>query len=237
MQNGLEPVTITAYKDKELRQPDGQPFQLPLNPEQYSQQFKVELDRSQPHGSGGSAIKYKSTAPEQLQLEFLFDSTGALKDYIKNPLLEKKTAREQVELFLRYVYQVNGAMHQPRYLKIQWGSNTFTYQKLSFECIVSQLDVQYVLFNRSGEPLRAKVKATFLRYTEQKKQGALDDHSSPDLTHVRTAHDGDRLPLLTYELLGDQNFYLKVARANNLTRFRPLPVGQPLNFPPVEKPT
>lgn len=232
MANGeFSRVTIQAYSDKELRQriPGGS-YELPLNPEQYSQNFKVELDKTRPSGSAGTALKFKSVAPEQLQLEFMFDGTGAILDYKKTG-----TAHEQVKEFMDYVYNMHGPIHQPKFLKLQWGGNLFTHQTHGFDCIVSNLDVKYILFNREGKALRAKVSATFLRYIEQTKETIIADRHSPDLTHVRTVNDGDRLPLMTYNIYADQSFYLKVAYANNLTSFRKLKAGTELFFPPIDK--
>ncbi len=223
-------VTIQAYSDKELRAPIGKPYELPLNPEQYSQNFKVELDKSRPSGSAGTALKFKSVAPEQLQLEFMFDGTGAILDYKK-----KGTANQQVKEFMDYVYNMHGPIHQPKFLKLQWGNNLFTHQEHGFDCIVSNLDIKYILFNREGKALRAKVSATFLRYIEQTKETIIADRQSPDLTHIRTVNDGDRLPLMTYNIYADQSFYLKVAFANNLTSFRKLKAGAELFFPPIDK--
>lgn len=223
-------VTIQAYSDKKLTSKVGGPYELPLNPEQYGQNFKVELDKSRGNGSAGAALKFKSVAPEQLQLEFMFDGTGAILDY---PLTG--TAHKQVNDFMAYIYDMHGPIHQPKFLKIQWGGNLFTHQEHGFDCIVSNLDIKYVLFNRAGEALRAKVNVTFLRYVEQTKETIIADRQSPDLTHVRTVNDGDRLTLMTYNIYADQSFYLKVARANNLTTFRKLKPGTELFFPPIDK--
>ena len=223
-------VTIEAFSDKKLQNSLGKPYELPLNPEQYSQNFKVELDKSRGSGSAGTALKFKSVAPEQLQLEFMFDSTGAILDYPK-----KGTAHEQVNEFMAFVYDMHGPIHQPKFLKLKWGGNLFTHQEHGFDCIVSNLDIKYILFNRKGEALRAKVNATFLRYIEQTKETIIADRQSPDLTHVRAANDGDRLTLMTYNIYADQSFYLKVARANNLTTFRKLKPGAEIFFPPIDK--
>ena len=239
MEGKLEPITITAYKDKELQTLAKAPnkFVFPINPEQYSQQYKIGLDQSRPGGSSAPAPNFKSTDPEQLQLEFMFDSTGVLDEYYKNSSLLGKTAREQVELFMKVAYVVNEETHKPNFLKIQWGKNNFTYNEHMFDCYLSQLDIQYILFNRMGEPIRAKVKATFTRYVEQRREAAQANRSSPDLTHFRTVQEGDRLPLMTHNLIGDQSYCLKVASANNLTSFRSLKVGSELFFPPIKKPT
>ena len=222
-------VTIEAFSDKKLQNSLGE-YVLPLNPEQYSQTFKVELDKSRGNGSAGTALKFKSIAPEQLQIEFMFDGTGAILGYDK-----KGTVNQQVKEFMDFVYNMHGPTHQPKLLKLHWGTNNFTHQLVGFDCVLSNLDIKYILFNRNGEALRAKVNATFLRYIEKKKEIKQSDKQSPDLTHVRTANDGDRLTLMTYNIYADQSFYLKVARANNLTTFRKLKPGAEIFFPPIDK--
>lgn len=225
-------ITIQAYSDKKLSGGGkvGKPYELPLNPEQISQTLKVELDKSHHNGAAGTAPKFKAFAPDQLQLEFMFDGTGAILDYPKSG-----TANEQVKEFMNYVYDFYGPTHQPKLLKILWGDNRFTHQEDGFDCRISNLDIKYVLFNRAGEALRAKVNATFMRYIEPEKEAKAADRQSPDLTHVRTVNDGDRLTLMTYNIYADQSFYLKVARANNLTTFRKLKSGTELFFPPIDK--
>lgn len=239
MDGKLEPITIIAFDDKKLQHKikGVNTFTFPLNPEQYSQQYKIGLDQSRPGGSSAPAGQFKSTDPEQLQLEFLLDSTGALDEYYKNSELKGLSARKQVEMFMKLAYVVNGDTHKPNYLKVQWGKNGFMYGQESFDCYLSQLDIQFTLFDRTGEPIRAKVKTTFTRYVEQEKEAQKTNRNSPDLTHVRTVQDSDRLPLMTYNLLGDQSYYLKVAAANKLTSFRKLEVGSEIFFPPIEKPT
>ncbi len=227
----VEPITIVAYSDKKLQHQVGAAYKPPINPEQYSQNYKIELDTSKGHGNQGSDIKYKATAPEQLQLEFRFDNTGAVMGNTK----QGTSIRDQVKEFLGVVYDMHGDIHQPKYLKIFWGSNSLSNKDHAFDCIATNLDIDYILFDRHGEPLRAKIKATFLNYIEQVARVAREDKGSPDLTKVNTIKDGDRLPLLTFEKYTDQSYYLKVAKFNNLTTFRKLKVGGKLFFPPIEK--
>ena len=103
---------------------------------------------------------------------------------------------------------------------------------------MSNLDINYALFSRSGEPLRAKLNATFTNYVEQEARLKREqDHKSPDLTHIRTVNLGDRLPKMTHDVYSDQSYYLKVAKANGLTSFRKLKIGTNIVFPPIQKPT
>ncbi|HPF52255.1 MAG TPA: hypothetical protein PK335_11805, partial [Draconibacterium sp.] len=83
--------------------------------------------------------------------------------------------------------------------------------------------------------LRASARAKFKGFIEDNLRVALENNSSPDLTHVRMVNEGDTLPLMTYRIYGDSKYYLEVARVNKLTNFRKLKVGQKIFFPPIEK--
>lgn len=91
------------------------------------------------------------------------------------------------------------------------------------------------MFSPQGLPLRAVLKTTFKEYTEDTKRNALENKSSPDLTHVRTVKEGDTLPLMTQRIYGDAKYYLEIAKINGLTNFRKLEPGSELVFPPIEK--
>ncbi len=227
----LVKVKILSFKNKELDVPadEFKEFELPINPESYSQNFKVEYEASSGQGNQKTDPKYKSTAPEELKLDFYLDGTGTVEGYVDK--LAGMPVPEQVDLFLKTVYNMDGEIHAPKRLKINWGSF------FVFDCILTNLDINYTLFHPDGEPLRAKLSATFLNYIEQEKRVKREDKESPDLTHVRLLQGGDSLALMSYRAYGDTNLYLQVTRANELTTFRNLPEGTELLFPPIAKPT
>lgn len=232
MINGaVEKVRIFAYTDKQLTQPNesvDQPFYLPLNPESYSKNFKIEADERRGHGNQGTDPRYKSTAPEELKLEFILDGTGAIENYhYTDP--SKKSVKDQLDLFLKTVYQIDGNSHRPNFLKVHWG------EYLKFPCILSNLDINYQLFESNGDPLRIRLSATFLNYLASEERAARERRSSPDLTHVRETKAGDRLDLMTHNIYNDTKYLLQVASANGLTTFRRLNSGLKLRFPPISK--
>lgn len=210
---------LTAKQDKRA----GDDFIIPVNPESYSQAYKIALKEQPAGGNQGSAPEYKFTSPEQLQLEFTLDNTGTIEGNIYNGTPVPK----QVEKLLAVVYKMQGEAHRPAILKIQWG--TF----FTFDCVLSDLNINYVLFRPNGEPLRAKVSATFKQYTEPQIRARQEDKRSPDLTRVIRVADGDTLPNLSYNNYGDPKFYPQVAYANKLMSVRSLRTGDNLVFPPV----
>ncbi len=226
------PVVIKAFTNKKVTGTAVKEFALPINPENYAMSYKIEVDKSSGSGNSGSDIKYKKTPPEQLKLEFIFDNTGTVMGNTK----DGTSVQEQIKQFMEVVYHVDGGSHKPFYLKIIWGENLMTGEVVGFNCMLTQLDINYTLFARTGEPIRAKIGAQFTHYIEQTARvQRRQDHQSPDLTHVRTVEFGDRLTLMTHQIYDDQSYYLKVAKANGLTSFRKLTVGKDINFPPISK--
>ena len=97
------------------------------------------------------------------------------------------------------------------------------------------MDITFKLFKSDGTPLRATATAKFKGFIEDNLRVALENNTSPDLTHVRIVTEGDTLPLMTYRIYGDSKYYLEVAKVNKITNFRKLKVGQQIFFPPIEK--
>jgi hypothetical protein len=228
----IEKVQIFAYTDKEFRTPNNsvpQPFYIPINPENYSKTFKIKTDDRRGHGNEGTDPRYESTAPEELKLDFLLDGTEAIEGYrYTDP--DKKPVKEQLHLFLETVYRMEEKIHRPNFLKVIWG------ECLAFACVLSNLDLQYTLFEANGDPLRVKISATFLKCVGDAEIEARSRTCSPDLTHLRTVKAGDRLDLMTYNIYNDARYLLQVAKVNSLSTVRRVKPGAELRFPPLQKP-
>lgn len=231
MESGaLSKVEIHAYTSNKFDEPSKlpTPFILPINPESYSRSKKVTQDKRSAHGNQGTDARYVSTEPEQLKLDFVFDGTATVEGYYDNDKNDTSVKR-QLELFCATVYDMNGKIHRPNFLKIHWG------KYLTFQCILSNLDITYQLFERSGDPLRIKISATFLQYLSPKERTAREGKESPDLTHLRVVKSSDRLDLMTFDVYNDTRQVLQVARANGLSTLRTLRTESELRFPPISK--
>ena len=166
-------------------------------------------------------------------MDFLFDRTGVITDY--NPSGEGgsntfkdegRGVNDDVDHFKKVVFDYNGEKHKPNYLTIAWGT-------LLFKGTLSEMEIQFKLFKPDGTPLRAVAKAKFKGFVEETLRVANENSNTPDLTHVREVKEWDTLPLMTFRIYGDSKYYLEVAKANRITNFRKLTVGQKIFFPPV----
>ena len=222
-------VIIRSFTDKELTTLDSE-FVLPINPEQYAQSFKAKFDAKVPKGAQGTDLKFQVSPPEELKLDFIFDSTGTVYGYAQEEGGQPKSVPRQIKEFKEVVYDLKGTVHQPKYLKVQWTG-------FVFYCTLTDLQITYTLFSADGTPLRAKLSCSFLNYRETRRRIREEGKSSPDLTHVRTVVKGDTLPLMVNTIYGEPDLYLEVALKNDLTNFRQLDAGSRLFFPPVDKST
>lgn len=224
----LKKMRIFSHKSADYSDP-GEMFVALINPESYQLDYKIEYNDGQGQGASSSQLGYAHTKPEDLSFEFLFDATGALQT---GPLFvpPKPDITAELQRFKDMLTAYEGEIHQPRYLKLIWGT-------LLFKGRLSTLQIQFKLFKPDGRPLRAVAKATFKGSVEENFRVALENAQSPDVSHVRTVMAGDTLPLMCHRIYGESRFYLEVAKANGLADFRNLQPGDELIFPPLEKAT
>ena len=224
----LQKLVIRSFANRDFTGEDtNKKFTAPVNPESFTQNLKIDHDVRRGQGNHGTEVTFKSTEPEELRLEFILDGTGTMEGYVEE--YKKLEVHEQLKKFMDCAYNYDGNIHSPRYLILFWGS------EINFHCVLSNLDINYSLFNPSGRPLRAKLTATFLNYVAKEERLARERQNSPDLTHYRKVKQGDRLDLMTYNIYNNPKYFLQVGRVNGLSSIRNVKPGAELYFPPFDK--
>jgi LysM repeat protein len=223
----LTKLKIEGFSDPKFSEKitDGE-FVTLLNPEKYVAQYKIEQNTTQAPGTSSNASGFNKIAPQEIELDFLFDRTGVIK-YPKETAEDDGVIKD-IELLKKVVLDYQGENHKPNYVKISWGS-------LLFKGSLTEMNIEFKLFKPDGTPIRAIAKAKFKEFTEEELRARQENNQSPDLTHVRVVKQGDTLPLMSHRIYGDSKYYLEVAKANNLINFRKLKTGQEIFFPPIQK--
>lgn len=221
----LEKLKITAYEDRKRGSRSGE-FSVMFNPETIAVRHENRLGSLQGAGTTGGNQEYAYSRPGTLNLDLVFDGTGVTEFLDTLP-----SVSERVRKFLDLCFRMDGKIHEPKYLKIQWGAGELA----NFECRLKSVDIQYTMFDRNGDPLRATLKSVFVADMDTAKRIALEKKSSPDLSHARIVKAGDTLPLLSKEIYGSSRYYLRIAQVNGLEDFRNLTPGQRILFPPLGK--
>ncbi len=222
----LERLKIKAYSTRKRGSGDLiDEFEAMFNPESFKQKFAIVYGKNQGYNSTGQKVGYARSKPTDLNLKLILDGTGVNEIGLVS-LFSKKKVSDRVKQFLDLTFRMNGAIHEPNFLVVEWGD-------LIFSCRLGSVEINYTLFDRSGSPLRAELNVTLVADKEVKKRMAIENKSSPDLTHVRVVKSGDTLPLLTKKIYGTSSHYLRVAQVNGISNFRNLTPGQEIIFPPL----
>lgn len=226
----LEKLKIGVYRDPQRPGLPPDTFEVMFNPESFSMRHESAFD---PEASQRASRQvYVHTPAQRLSLELIIDGTG-VSDYGLTTLLGlgSKSVSEQVKKFLDLCWRMDGDLHEPRFLRIQWGNGPIQ----QFDCRLQSVDITYSSFDRNGAPLRAKLSTVFVEDLDAAMRVRLEDKQSPDLSRTRIVKSGDTLPLLCKEIYGTSKHYVRVAQWNRLNDFRNLTPGQEIVFPSLDK--
>ena len=173
-----------------------------INPDSYSLTNSNNFSSFNIKGDSAQTFFFNNTGGSVLKIDkLLVDGTGIV------PLSGFKDVDGYLNELSRLVYEYDGKIHMPPYVRITWGN-------LLFKGICTSYNVKYTLFKPDGTCLRAEVSLEFKASVDPQTKVNEAANSSPDLTHARTVKAGDTLPLMTYQIYGTSAYYMEVARIN-----------------------
>ena len=224
MSGSLEMMKITGYKDEGFSSElPGNPYTVMMNPTDIKWDGSIEYSEQAIPDSSAPSQKYKNTSPKSLSVKINIDCTGIVD-------ITRVNMETEISSIQTIVYDYNGDIHRPNFVKVQWGKNFI------FKGVLTSMSVSYNLFKPDGSPLRAVVNLDFASYVSAATAEQQDKKNSPDLTHLVDVVEGDTLPQLCDKTWEDSSYYIKVAEFNKLNKFRQLTGGQQLVFPPIIQP-
>lgn len=213
----LAKLTIEAYLDQEFTRPAGPPWRALFNPTELGFTRKNTYNTTPSAGSSQPQTAYGGGEPDEVSIDLFFDGTGVVESDL--------TVGERVDSLLEMA-SFQGETHQPYYLHATWG-------RFQFRGVLTQADVKYTLFDRSGEPLRATVRITLQEAVAPEPLAAEEGAESPDLYQSWLVEEGQRLDRIAFEVYGSPDYWRPLARANGLRNPRALAAGQTLVLPPL----
>lgn len=224
-------MVIVPFEDAQMQIRKGKPFYVPINPESFQRAWKPKYDTRGGQGNEGTDPRYKRSDPEMVKVDFTLDGTQSVEGYVyqTNRQNQYQSVSDQIKALKHTVYRMDNKTHKPPKLIIFWGPD------FKFPCILSDLTINYTLFDSEGNPLRAKISASFKEFVEPKKRERRQRCESPDITHIRTFRGGDRLDLMSFNIYTKSQYVLQLAAANDLTSIRQVNRGKEIVFPPIDK--
>ena len=217
----------TGFQKARLDIEGGQRLECWLNPTQYSIAKANDWTTRPVVGMSLPQAQFAGGHARELALELLFDAA---------PDGDVSTATDQlfrimeVDQSLIAGSQLNQA--RPPTITLSWGSFT------SFKAVCRHLHVQFELFSPDGTPIRALAALTLVQVEKDARSGGGTPAAAQNPTtraeqRVRshTVRDGDSLPLLAFEYLGDPTRWREIAVASGIDDPLRLERGRTLEIP------
>lgn len=116
----------------------------------------------------------------------------------------------------------------PPEIKFEWSS-------FYFQAFIKQIDINYTLFDKDGNPVRAIVNIEFMESDDPTKHP--HERQNPTsgggpIEQIREITIGDRLDLIAADIYGDSSKWRLIAQRNGIVNPRALRPGQKLTIPP-----
>lgn len=219
----MEKVILSAYTDKTFKTWTGKTMRVQINPKTFSWEKGIKYHENMQAGSTSGSGVFNKYDGEKLSFEIIIDCTGVVPG---TSIID--TAYLKVAALEALVYEYQGDAHRPSFVMIVWGTLLFKGQ-------LSSLKTDYMLFDKYGIPLRAKVALTFVNFIDEKTAKKKAGKQSPDMSHFVVTREGDSLAALCGKIYGDSTLAPQVARINNLPGFRRVAAGTKILFPHLKK--
>ncbi|GAB2808461.1 CIS tube protein [Ferruginibacter profundus] len=219
-----ELMKITGYTDENFQTPvSGAVYTVMINPDSLKWQSTIEYSEEQAPDSSAPSQRYKNTPSEKLNFDMVIDCTGIVD-------ATRTRMKTEIDALEKIIYNYNGDIHRPNFVKIQWGAD------ITFKGVLTSYDISYTLFSPDGNPLRAKISLSFSQYDSPSLVSKIDGRNSPDITHLLTVVEGMTLPQMCLQVWNSDAWYIQAAKYNKLNKFRNLDGVRNLIFPPIIQP-
>jgi hypothetical protein len=247
----VQKLTIEAFKTIDCTGSSLGSIELQVNPETLKFKYEISWDGggggdedNGGEGAAGESIEILKAPtykfPEFSIPTFIIDATGVLPAPGKISLEEggMPSVLPYITELKKICYNYIDTIHGPPFVKITWGkimpasANAQDQVDGVFKGRLNSMDVEFTLFGAEGNPVRAQIDMSFGSAVNPETRPT---GNSPDLSHIIDVKYGDNLPKLCKDIYGSPEFFLQVAKINNLPSIYAIEPGMQLLFPPLEK--
>lgn len=139
-------------------------FKVMFNPANYTE--KYGLDYSVDKGiNGRDNFSYSVASNETMAFDLMLDGSNT-NMYLPEALLRSTSVEEKID----ELFDISGFGSREIPLKeIKPERLRISYGRLRYDCILTDMEIEYLLFDRDGTPLRARLKTTFRQLPDSLK--------------------------------------------------------------------
>ena len=201
---GLTKLTIdVSAKDTAIRGEVGldQKLELPLNPTEYALDKGASYAEVAIPGLDQPILQFTNGTTEKLSFEAVLDGTSG----------EFPVDVPRVAAKLDRLVRIASSTHAPPRLTVSWGDGNFTASQSAFDVVLESVQTRFILFDRDGKPLRARVSLSFRRYKSLDDQLQTLNLKSNDHSRNWEVQQGDRLDWIAFVAYGDPTLWRFIA--------------------------
>lgn len=202
---GLEKASVINLDTKET-------LKVLFNPEEYTLNQDNNFAQAAVPGRSSPLLQYTHGNLRTLDMELLFDTYEELRD------VRQETTK------LTALLDINPQTHAPPVLMFVWGS-------LRFQCVLAKASQKFILFLPTGEPVRARVQASFQEFTNGDQESKEVKRETSDYTRVHVVTQGETLAGIATAHYNDPTLWRPLAIRNRIDDPRALGPGLRLSVP------
>jgi len=201
---------------------DGTNEYIPVlfNPSEYSISKSVNYADSRSIGGDEAITSFASGSSATMKMTLYFD--GHIEPDADG---KPKDVNDWIAVMYTLV-EIDGELHMPPRCEFEWGS-------ISFEGVVTDMEISYTMFDSEGKPLRAKMDVTFKHSVDVDASAHGTPLFSPDRSKMRVMHQNVNLYQIADEEYGSCGLWREIARANKIANPRKVEMGQALRVPAI----
>jgi len=189
-----------------------------FNPTTYSISKGLTWSGSPDRRTNAPTLTFGGGGSRQLALELFFDSTE-----MSGPQRDVRLQTDRIVKLTRILRHLDTP--RPPICKVDWGGGQVV--DFPFVGVVSSLEQHFLLFQSTGQPLRATLKVAFVEFLvlsdDQRK-------TDPELT-TRVVRRGDSLASIAAQVYDDPSAWRAIARANRIENPLAIVPGTKLTLP------
>ncbi|MEO1164396.1 MAG: LysM peptidoglycan-binding domain-containing protein [Chloroflexota bacterium] len=129
--------------------------------------------------------------------------------------------------------RINSSKHRPPIATLKWGSMKW-YGSGAFECILTDLAIDYTMFLSDGTPVRATANCTFKQWRTSGEDSKIKNLESPDVNKLHVVRRGETLSAISQLHFENPRYWRHIARENKITNPLRLKPGDTLVIPKLK---
>ena len=197
-----------------------------FNPEQLQIGLSTSWAGEQIPGQQTPTLRYGGGESGTIDVELFFDTTNDGKPVTKYTDELVKLLKVDTSL---PGYDAKAQNGRPPWVKFHWGKFH------SFKSVITNLNLTFVYFSQTGEPLRARASLSMMQYEPEDdwpRQNPTSGTPKPERSHQ--VQPGETLDRIAYRHYGDPTKWRRLAAANGISDPFDVPAGRRLDIPTLE---